>query len=95
MSLKCMIGKWLHKGQINQEEYDAVIQKLEGHDAKIRAKAYQQGMTDAIDEFVRWAYVHGIDFSFMGKIKDNGTSDVPERLQKIKNDFWEQLKGAE
>ena len=58
-------------------------------------EAYQQGRADAIDEFVKWAYVHGIDFSFMGKIKDDGTSDVPERLQKIKNDFWEQLKGAE
>lgn len=47
---------------------------------------------EVIDEFVRWAYVHGIDFSFMGKIKDDGTSDVPERLQKIKDEFWEQLK---
>ena len=39
MSLKCMIDKWLHKGQISQEEYDAVIKKLDGHDKQIRADA--------------------------------------------------------
>ena len=44
MSLKCMIAKWLHKGQISQEEYDAVIKKLDGHDKQIRA--------DAINEYV-------------------------------------------
>ena len=44
MSLKCMIGKWLHKGQISQEEYDAVIKKLDGHDKQIRA--------DALDEVI-------------------------------------------
>ena len=45
MSLKCIIGKWLHKGQISQEEYDAVIKKLDGHDKQIKA--------DAIDEFMK------------------------------------------
>lgn len=38
MSLKCMIDKWLHKGQISQEEYDAVIKKLDGHDAEIKGQ---------------------------------------------------------
>ena len=38
MSLKCMIDKWLYKGQISQEEYDAVIKKLEGHDAEIKGQ---------------------------------------------------------
>ncbi len=41
MSLKCMIDKWLHKGQISQEEYDAVIKKLDGHDKQIRADAIE------------------------------------------------------
>ena len=42
-SLRCMFfDKWLHKGQISQEEYDAVIKKLDGHDKQIR--------NDAIDE---------------------------------------------
>lgn len=43
MSLKCMIAKWLHKGQISQEEYDAVIKKLDGHNKQI--------WNDAIEEF--------------------------------------------
>lgn len=43
MSLKCMIDKWLHKGQISQEEYNAVIKKLDGHDANIEQDAYMRG----------------------------------------------------
>lgn len=46
MSLKCMIDKWLHKGQISQEEYDAVIKKLDGHNKQISAEAYKQGRAD-------------------------------------------------
>ena len=42
MSLKCIIGKWLHKGQISQEEYDAVMKKLEGHDKQIRAEVIDE-----------------------------------------------------
>ena len=42
MSLKCMIDKWLHKGQISQEEYNAVIKKLEGHDKQIRAEVLDE-----------------------------------------------------
>lgn len=54
------------------------------HDAKI--------MSDAIDEFVNWAYIHGVSFSFMGKIKEDGTSDVVDRLNAIKSDFYKQMK---
>ena len=43
MSLKVMLKKFAHKGQITQEEYDALIKKLEGHDKEIRS--------NAIDEF--------------------------------------------
>ena len=42
MSLKCIIGKWLHKGQISQEEYDAVIKKLDGHNKQIREEALEE-----------------------------------------------------
>ncbi len=57
---------------------------------------YDRGSSDGrffgeihiIDKFVSWAYVQGIDFSFMGKIKEDGTSDVPDRLEKIKQDFY-------
>lgn len=46
MSLKCMIDKWLHKGQISQTEYDFVMRKLKGHDKQIRA--------EAIDDCIQW-----------------------------------------
>lgn len=42
MSLKCMIDKWLHKGQISQEEYDAVIKKLDGHDKELLDKVAEK-----------------------------------------------------
>lgn len=42
MSLKCMIDKWLYKGQISQEEYDAVMKKLEGHNKQIREDAIEE-----------------------------------------------------
>lgn len=46
-SLKCMfLDKWLHKGQISQEEYDAVIKKLDGHDKQVREEAYAKGASD-------------------------------------------------
>lgn len=54
MSLKCMIDKWLHKGQISQEEYDAVIKKLEGHDKQIREE-----VVDLIDRHL-WNYSHEV-----------------------------------
>lgn len=41
MSLKVMLKKFVHKGQITQEEYDALIKKLEGHDKEVRAKAIE------------------------------------------------------
>ena len=47
---------------------------------------------EVIEEFVKWAYIHGIDFSFMGKIKEDGKSDVPQRLQNIKDRFYNELK---
>ena len=43
LSLKTMLKKFVHKGQITTEEYDALIKKLEGHDKEIRNKV--------IDEF--------------------------------------------
>lgn len=42
MSLKCMIDKWLHKGQISQEEYEAVMKKLDGHDKQVRAEVIEE-----------------------------------------------------
>lgn len=42
----------------------------------------------AVEDFINYAYVKGIDFSFMGRITENGKSDVPVRLKKIKDDFF-------
>ena len=42
MSLKVMLKKFAHKGQITQEEYDALIKKLDGHDKEIRNKALDE-----------------------------------------------------
>lgn len=57
---------------VNDELYDAI---------------YKKGRNDGIDDFCRWAYLHGIDFSYMGKITDDGKSDVPQTLKMIISDF--------
>ena len=51
LSLKTMLKKFVHKGQITQEEYDALIKKLDGHDKEIR--------NNAIDEFAERISVYG------------------------------------
>jgi len=51
LSLKSHLKKFAHKGQITQEEYDALIKKLEGHDKEIRS--------NAIDEFTERISVYG------------------------------------
>lgn len=43
MSLKVQLKKFVHKGQITQEEYNALINKIDGHDREMKAKI--------IDEF--------------------------------------------
>lgn len=49
----------------------------------------------AIEEFVHWAYMNGVSFCFMGKIKEDGTSDVIDRLNDIKSKFYMQKKEEE
>lgn len=59
-SLKCMFfDKWLHKGQISQEEYDAVIKKLDGHDKQIIADMLKPYDAESIEELVDNAYLKG------------------------------------
>ena len=43
LSLKSQLKKLAHKGQITAEEYDALVDKLAGHDRELRASV--------IDEF--------------------------------------------
>ena len=52
LSLKTMLKKFVHKGQITQEEYDTLIKKLEGHDKEIRNKV--------IDEFAKALLVNEV-----------------------------------
>ena len=47
-----MLKKFVHKGQITQEEYDTLIKKLEGHDKEIRNKV--------IDEFAKALLVNEV-----------------------------------
>lgn len=73
MSLKCMIGKWLHKNQISQEEYDAVMKKLEGHDKQIKA--------DGAREFLAW-YSGGETMPSFGRYAKCNIDDVIAEWQK-------------
>ena len=60
MSLKVMLKKFVHKGQITQEEYDALIKKLEGHDKEVRAKAFEdfaEKLSLEISESIIWGMV--------------------------------------
>ena len=72
LSLKTMLKKFAHKGQITQEEYDALIKKLDGHDKEIRNKA--------IDEFAERISVFGTYDYHGNKI------DVLEIARKLKEE---------
>ena len=58
--------------------YDKAINE-ERHESK-------SAQDEILDSFLSYAYINGLDFSFMGKIVD-GKSDIPDRLNKIKKDF--------
>lgn len=45
-SLKSKIKKHLHKGNITKQEYEELVEKLNGHDAHIRVEAYKRGVYD-------------------------------------------------
>lgn len=45
-SLKSKIKKHLHKGNITKQEYEELVEKLNGHDTHIMAEAYQRGIFD-------------------------------------------------
>jgi hypothetical protein len=62
LSLKSHLKKFVHKGQITQEEYDALIKKLDGHDKEIRNKAideFAEKLSTDVESFV--ATVNGIE----------------------------------
>ena len=65
LSLKTMLKKFVHKGQITQDEYDALIKKLEGHDKEIRSNAIDE-FVNAIEEY----YFKVVDSPFMPYLKN-------------------------
>lgn len=81
---KCILG---HNKESNPRDRffdDCSLEDIEKHDTEVKA--------EIIDEFVKFAYEKGIGFSFMGKIKEDGTSDIPDKLNAIKFEFVEWLK---
>lgn len=62
LSLKSHLKKFVHKGQITQEEYDALIKKLDGHDKEIRNNAideFAEKLSTDVGSFV--AIVNGVE----------------------------------
>lgn len=53
------------------------------------AENYTDGYKDGVKEFIAWAYVNGIDFSFMAKAGKDGLYDTPQRLENIEKRFYE------
>ena len=42
-SLKCKLKKLRHKGKISEEEFNELIDKLNGHDARLMERQYNAG----------------------------------------------------
>lgn len=75
-SLKVRIKKLEHDGKIDAEECDALLNKLEGHDKKLRA--------DVLEEFVNRVIGNST-------IKSTGEMVIEIRMD-IFNFIYEQLK---
>lgn len=45
-SLRAKISKLRHDGNITEGEYQELIKKLDGHDAKVRAEAFNEIMNE-------------------------------------------------
>ena len=86
MSLKVMLKKFAHKGQISKEEYDALIKKLEGHDKEIRNNTideFAEMLCVELSEKAGVIKVHGVDFDIL--TVDGATEillDVAEQLKE-------------
>lgn len=76
LSLKTMLKKFVHKGQITQEEYDALIKKLDGHDKEVRARV--------INEFAEWIWddLDGHCFDSMKELTEQFEAYLAEQLKE-------------
>lgn len=78
LSLKTMLKKFAHKGQITQEEYEALVKKLEGHDKTVRAKA--------IDEFAEKLHdLCGVEigeYQYTDLLHESRIDEIAEQLKE-------------
>lgn len=58
-SLRAKLSKLRHDGNITDAEYQALIKKLDGHDAEIRAKAIDKLVEEAMKRFTYFDLKHG------------------------------------
>lgn len=84
LSLKTMLKKFVHKGQITQEEYDALIKKLDGHDKEIRNNTideFTEKLSTDVESFV--ATVNGIEADLLTlDYFDEFIFDMAEQLKE-------------
>ena len=52
-SLRAKLSKLRHDGNITDAEYQKLIKKLDGHDAEIYARGYNQGTIDRAEEVTK------------------------------------------
>ena len=87
MSLKVMLKKFVHKGQIAQEEYDALIKKLDGHDKEIRNNAideFAEMLCVELSEKAGVIKVHGVDFDIL--TVDGATEILLDLAEQLKEE---------
>ncbi len=84
LSLKTMLKKFVYKGQITQDEYDALIKKLDGHDKEIRNNTideFTEKLSTDVESFV--ATVNGIEADLLTlDYFDEFIFDVAEQLKE-------------
>ena len=89
LSLKSQLKKFVHKGQITQEEYNALIKKLDGHDREVRNKAideFAEEISLKISESLIWGF---LPVNCREGVSDEITDYVLDTVREIA----EQLKG--
>ena len=78
LSLKSHLKKFVHKGQITQEEYDSLVKKLDGHDKEIRAKAIEEFAEKCKElvkqgelyDYVRWCNWNNSIFKWFDRVAE-------------------------
>lgn len=77
-SFRVKLSKLRHKGSITNEDYQELKQKLDGHDARLRA--------EAIDEFVAFINTTPTIEEDDGYIRPMTVEEMAERLKEQKNE---------